>query len=767
MYTTPNEEAMPSHPPNAAQSYPDDLRHSLDEIRAEMMLLVLPGVVLSGVVFIFIAPLFRDPVVSGMIGVALLGFALATRWLARASYHLAAWALIVLTTGCALMLMRVHPQMGLGFLLLPVGFATLFCNLRISAPLTVAASLVVMRWPLPDSEDVMLVRVYAMLQIWSVFWLVWLATHLLLTAMEWFRFSYGQNRQWLEQARDNQLRLGQALEDLQNANLQMTRLNRLAQAMRQLAEESRRTKEQFVANVSHELRTPLNMIVGFVEMIMQAPETYGRHVPKALLADLSIVLRNSQHLSSLIDDILDLSQVETGQMAITRTQVRLQELIEAAVRAVAPLFSSKGLSLDVEVSADLPLLSCDRTRIRQVLLNLLSNAGRFTERGGTLVKAWREEGQIVVSVSDTGPGIAEEDVDRLFRPFEQMEHANNGQRGSGLGLCISKSFVELHGGAMHVESRVGSGTTFSFSLPLQDTTQVYPAVGRWFSPHLPYTERARWPSPAIPKDRPRLIVIESGNTLCRLLKRYLQGIEIIVAATLEEAIREVGRVPAQALVVNDTFNHDRVQSLRQVADVPFGLPVIVCSVPGSQESAEALGVAAYLVKPIARESLLAALAGLKLIHKTILLVDDEQDALRLFRRMLVSAQEGYRVLRATNGRQALAILRQQPVDVLLMDLIMPEMDGFQLLAEKNDDPQLAHIPVIIISARDPEGQPIVSRSLTVMRSGGISVRHLIASLQALLPVLSPQQVKLAIQEGEELFAIDGFAQEGSGAERQS
>jgi CheY-like chemotaxis protein len=131
---------------------------------------------------------------------------------------------------------------------------------------------------------------------------------------------------------------------------------------------------------------------------------------------------------------------------------------------------------------------------------------------------------------------------------------------------------------------------------------------------------------------------------------------------------------------------------------------------------------------------------------------------------LLSTQEGYRVLRANNGRQALQLLRQQPVDVVLMDLVMPEMDGFQLLAEKNLDPALSHIPVIVISARDPEGQPIVSRSLTVMRSGGISLRRLLACIQTLVPVLSPQQVKLVVQESEEFFAANRFAQESGSTE---
>src|SRR5262249_37445967 len=158
-----------------------------------------------------------------------------------------------------------------------------------------------------------------------------------------------------------------------------------------------------------------------------------------------------------------------------------------------------------------------------------------------------EDEQIIVSVSDTGPGIAKEDMDRLFHPFEQLESSARGKGGSGLGLSISKNFVELHGGVMRVESEVGDGATFTFSLPIAESENSPNGATRWFSPHSSYIERTRWPAVPIPADQPRLVVIETGNTLFRLLNRYLQGTEIIAVSTFDEAIREIGRVPAQAL----------------------------------------------------------------------------------------------------------------------------------------------------------------------------------------------------------------------------
>ena len=195
----------------------------------------------------------------------------------------------------------------------------------------------------------------------------------------------------------------------------MAQLHRLAHDLRREAEEARRSKEQFVANVSHELRTPLNMIIGFSEMAMYSPETYGPNIPQALLADLEIVLRNSRHLSSLIDDVLDLSQIDAGQMALMKELTTLGEIIAAVATAVRPLFNSKGLYLRTDIPRNLPPLHCDRIRIRQVLLNLLSNAGRFTEKGGVWVGARQEGNQIVVSVADSGPGIKADEAAKVFK----------------------------------------------------------------------------------------------------------------------------------------------------------------------------------------------------------------------------------------------------------------------------------------------------------------------------------------------------------------
>ena len=592
----------------------------------------------------------------------------------------------------------------------------------------------------------------------------WSVTQSLLRVTGWALSNYEQGWHSVREMREQQLEFRQTQEDLVHANRELARLSDRLKAMQQVAEEARRAKEEFVANVSHELRTPLNMIIGFSEMITQSPQVYGsgsthlHGLPPALLADIDTIYANSQHLARLVDDVLDLSQVEAGRMALSKDWTFLQEIVDAAALAVRPLYESKGLYLEMEVPQDLPPLFCDGTRIRQVVLNLLSNAGRFTERGGVRVRAWREsdvlirddtEARVVVSVTDTGPGIAPEDQARLFEPFQQLDTSlRRPHGGSGLGLSISKRFVEMHKGRMWLESPAGDqeegpGTTFYFSLPLETplptTLASTDGAMRWLNPHGEYEYRIRtrpFKAPA-PEAAPRFVLLEEGKTLQRLFSRYLHGFETCSVQDAGSAMVELNRAPAQALIVNAPPLGETPARLGRLTDLPYRTPAITCWVPGEDEAARQLGVVRYLTKPVTRDQLLSTMEGLGDRVKRVLLVDDQPEALQLFARMLSSTERGYRVLRAESGPRALSLLRQQRPDVMLLDLIMPGMDGFQVLQEKGRDPSIKDIPVIVISSKDPTGEPIVSDSLTVTRSGGLSVRDLLGCIQAVSEVLSP------------------------------
>ncbi|MBN1399219.1 MAG: response regulator, partial [Anaerolineae bacterium] len=238
--------------------------------------------------------------------------------------------------------------------------------------------------------------------------------------------------------------------------------------------------------------------------------------------------------------------------------------------------------------------------------------------------------------------------------------------------------------------------------------------------------------------RPRFVVLEEEPALAHMLDRYMDSAEIVPTRTWEGALRELSKTPAQALLVNQVVSLG-AWSPERSASLPFGTPAIICSIPGLHEMIRAYGVSDYLVKPISRESLLATLAQVNGAVETVLIVDDEPEALRLFQRMLHSAERPYRVLTATNGEEALQWIKRERPDVILLDLVMPEMDGYRLLNLRNADPDLRHIPVIIISARDPAGQPIVSNAFSLVCGGGLSMAQLLAFVEAVTSIAGPER----------------------------
>ncbi len=744
----------------------DELQADIEELRSSNVWLSAASIIPAAFALYVFATSLPEPAYGTLPGVILLLLTPAVWWLVHKSrYRVAAMALV---SGlfCANLLL-IHwsvPEEAVILLALPAGLAAVLIGIPFGAFAAVACSIYLL-FGLSPIDPVM--RIAAAINLWATLGLIWLSARPLLLARQWFESNYEQSRAALEKSRDYQFQLRQALDDLTEAHHQLTQLNRLAHDLRHQADDARRSKEQFVANVSHELRTPLNMIIGFSEMALNSPEPYGPDIPQSLLADLEIVLRNSRHLSSLIDDVLDLSQIEAGQMALMKERAALGEIVEEAVTAVRPLFNSKGLTLRSDIPFILPELYCDRVRIRQVLLNLLSNAGRFTEQGGVSLRARLEATAIIVSVTDTGPGIGADEISEIFKPFQQVDGSIHSHwAGSGLGLSVSKHFVELHEGRMWLESEPGQGATFYFRLPVEEVASAAAdGMMRWFSPYSTYVERTRIPSLPATANRPRLIVIEDGSALCRLLARYLDGAELVPATSAEEALEAIAAIPAQALLVNAASVGESLGRIENEIALPYGLPVIVCSLPDLGAAADSLGGADdYLIKPISRDDLLAALDRLGIEVKTILIVDDEPDVLRLFRRMLASAGRNYRVLRASSAGQARQIMADTIPDVVLTDLVMPEQDGYQFIAEMKADPSLRDIPIVVTSARDPSSQPTVSKSLAVVRGGGIAIPQLLTAISTLVSALSPGAVKLRVEGGEELPLAEGLAQETGGAQ---
>ena len=350
---------------------------------------------------------------------------------------------------------------------------------------------------------------------------------------------------------------------LMHVNRELKRLSERLKVMEHIAEEARQAKTEFVANVSHELRTPLNMIIGFADIIARSPHVYGSRLPPSLLTDIAAIRRNAEHLAVLVNDVLDLSQVEAGRMALSRDWVELGSVITAAFEVVSGLYSSRGLYLRADIEPDLPPAYCDEARVRQVIINLLGNAGRFTERGGVTVTCRYSPANrrdLVVSVIDTGPGIAAKDQQRIFEPFQQADVSTRRRHGgTGLGLTISKQFIEMHGGALWLESELGAGTTISFTLPTDNPAVLGPAQGSSVrralvaDDEIGYHLRTRPSAAQVPPVGQRFVLVDPEGPLQRLIKRYLPNVEVDAFVDPAEALAALQRSPAQALVINDAM----------------------------------------------------------------------------------------------------------------------------------------------------------------------------------------------------------------------
>lgn len=576
---------------------------------------------------------------------------------------------------------------------------------------------------------------------WGVFFtgtgamvlVLWLAIRNIYEMVGWSWQTYQQGRDELAEAREQRGQLNQVIHDLAEANTQMMRLNQLLNAARYQAEEAERMKTEFVANVSHELRTPLNMILGYCELIMDFPSVYGKKLPARLLADIAAIQRNSQHLTNLISDVLDISQFEAQRVALRKEWVALQEIVQEAVIAVQPLIESRSLYLKIAVPEDLPMLYCDQTRIRQVLLNLLSNAARITELGGITITVEQGEDCVRVTIADTGPGIAPEDLPKLFQPFRQLDGSLKRQHGgSGLGLNISRNFVELHGGKIGVDSQVGVGSRFWFTLPLQNQTEGAPGFERWLSAdydqriHPTYANRQRLV--------PRVVVLEPTSFLYDHAMRLLQQVELELALNPEEALTLLNNSPCQVIIVRGENELQTREWALKVSNSRFRTPVAACCLP--KENTEGrLAVERYLLKPVDHRQLFETIQSLPQPVNSILIVDDDIETLQLFTRILSSGKEKYRVLQSTNGEEALKLLHSRKVDLVILDLHMPGMNGFTFLEEKNRQPEWNNLPVIILSAEDPAGHPLAIPSLLITHDQGLSIPQV---LQYALRFSEPQ-----------------------------
>ncbi len=550
----------------------------------------------------------------------------------------------------------------------------------------------------------------------------WTLVRNLIEAVERSLDHYDQTRRNLRDAQEHRAKLVQALKQLDVAYYRLQGANSALAVAWRAAESAERAKAELVANISHELRTPLNLIVGFSEMMISAPETYGSQpLPREYRADLNAIYRSARHLLDLTDDVLDLAQAEVHRLALVREPANLADIIRDAVGIVGDYIHAKGLRLDVELDPDLPPMSLDRLRIRQVILNLLTNAARFTERGKISISASRHGREVLLSITDTGRGIPFDKINRMFEEFHHVDDlAAREHISTGLGLSISKKFIELHRGRMWVKSEVGVGTSFWIALPVEDVVDDG-AV------EVDAQDRQHDQSAPPAAAQPLLVLASESPALRRLFERRLDAYRVVSTAESAYAGHLAEELKAAAIVAD-----------LETPVTDTAAPVIRCSLRTESAAARTLGVADYLVKPITLLDLRTAIERLSIPIRRILLVDDDFRAVRLLMRMLSASGDDYELLSALNGDDALAIMRSASPDLVILDLAMPGRSGLDVLQEVQADSELSNIPIIILSATPPDDPPLqASTEIKITKSEGMTSQEVMGVIESVLQTLAP------------------------------
>jgi adenylate cyclase len=486
------------------------------------------------------------------------------------------------------------------------------------------------------------------------------------------------------------------ITELKDRELQLGELvDRLAEA-RDAAMEATVAKSRFLANMSHELRTPLNAVIGITEMLMEDSEESGDSSAREPLERIS---RAGKHLLQLINEVLDLSKIEAGKLEISYEMVDLAALVDDLVGEVEPLAAKNANRLVVEYPRDIGTVRSDSTRLRQIVLNLLSNACKFTEHGRVSLTVTRRHSNgeefISVRVADTGIGITEEQLGKLFQEFSQADSSTTRKYGgTGLGLAISDRLCRLMGGTIEVESEVGVGTTFTMHLPadrpgIADSAAVSSAAA---------TAEHSWPARTN-----RVLVIDDDATVRDLMRRYLsrEGFDVVTATGGREGL-EFARELHPSVITLDVFMPDMdgwtvLQAIKQDVDLRR-IPVIMMTISDEKQKGITLGASGYLTKPVDRGQLAQLLVRFKTTTRRALIVEDNPTDREMMRRLMVG--EGWDVMVASDGRDALNRLKSEHPNLILLDLMMPEMDGFEFLAEFRKTPKFASTPVIVVTAAD-------------------------------------------------------------------
>ncbi len=496
---------------------------------------------------------------------------------------------------------------------------------------------------------------------------------------------------------------------------------------RDAAESANRTKSAFLANMSHELRTPMNAIIGYSEMLLEETEDRGLN---ELSPDLQKIRSAGKHLLSLINDVLDLSKIEAGKMTLYLEEFDVPSVTADVVATIRPLVEKNGNRIEVDCDPGAGRIHADLTKLRQTLFNLLSNAAKFTENGLITLAVRKHHNRIHFAVSDTGIGMTPEQLARLFQAFTQADDSTTRKYGgTGLGLVISRKFCQMMGGDIRVESTPGRGTTFTVDLPIH----VGPAPDP--TPLPPHTQV----EPPVAASRRLVLVIDDDPDSSEILRRNLikAGYDVLTAASGQQGL-DLARTHRPAAITLDVMMPGMdgwtvLTALKSDA-ATAAIPVIIVTMIQDGELGFALGASEFLTKPV-EATRLAELLNRHAITPAdrILVVDDDPQNRDLLIRIL--ERQGYRTDEAENGSLALERVASERPALILLDLMMPVMDGFAFLEALRNSPAFATIPVIVVTAKDltEADRRLLSGSVEqIVQKGGMDRESLLGEISHLI-----------------------------------
>jgi PAS domain S-box-containing protein len=501
------------------------------------------------------------------------------------------------------------------------------------------------------------------------------------------------------------------------AELQL--VNEALEVAHHQALEANRTKSTFLAQMSHELRTPLNAIIGYSELLQEEAEDHGR---PDFLPDLQKIHASGKHLLSLINDILDLSKIEAGKIEFFLETFDLAKVVQDVATTIQPLAEKNGNSMEVRCGAELGTMHGDLTRLRQCLFNLLSNACKFTEKGSISLqvdrKAAEDGDRLIFQVRDTGIGMTAEQVQKLFEAFTQADVSTTRKYGgTGLGLAITRKLCQMMGGDIRVESQPGKGSIFTFEVPAtvrQDDGQPRPPAPETAAPSA---------LAAAPADRETVLVVDDDPAVRDMLSRFLtkEGFYVITATNGAEGLQRAREVRPRVITLDVMMpGMDGWSVLQALKADPVlrGIPVIMLTIVDDRNLGHALGASDYVNKPVDRAHLITVLKKYCTLPMPglALVVEDDPETREMLRRLLEN--DGWEVTEAVNGRTALECVAERQPALILLDLMMPEMDGFEFITELQRHPVWQSIPIVVVTAKDltPEDRLFLNGSMLLSGS---------------------------------------------------